>query len=446
MSMKPLSIFTSLIIFAQFPHVSRAGDETPDSINWRQIVLPSATNDESQRILKFRTRDVIVVLKDSSNKPFKKGKTVKIELVRHQFLFGDGINYAAGFEGDSALQKKYRDRFIALFNYATVPFYWDLYEKKRGITRENTLRQLAQWCVDNKIRPKGHPLIWHQGIPSWAKPLSGEEFKAALEKRVKNIVTGFSGLIDTWDVFNESLIGRTMNNNPLSKLVNEIGAVESIRMALVWARSANPSAFLLVNDFNTSTDYDDQILSLIKQRQAPDAMGIQAHFHKGAPPDSAIWSYLQRVKKLGIPIHVTELSINSGALMDANDNGWSAIRPDWNTTNAGEQYQVKETLRLYRLLFSHPSVEAITWWEFKDPETFAPTGLLSKDMGPKPAYWALMKLIHDEWSTRETKQTDFKGSVKFRGFFGHYQLSVDGKTAEFDVQKGDTRPIGIAVK
>jgi hypothetical protein len=82
-------------------------------------------------------------------------------------------------------------------------------------------------------------------------------------------------------------------------------------------------------------------------------------------------------------------------------------------------------------------VEAITWWDLCDPDWEAPTGLLrNKNRDPKPVYDALMKLIHDEWTTRLTAKTDRQGSITFRGYFGHYQLTINGITYEFDLKKG----------
>ncbi|MCD6507549.1 hypothetical protein J7M22_13115 [Candidatus Poribacteria bacterium] len=47
------------------------------------------------------------------------------------------------------------------------------------------------------------------------------------------------------------------------------------------------------------------------------------------------------------------------------------------------------------MLFSHPSVEAITWWDFSDRGAWQGTaaGFLRKDMSPKPAYERLTELV-----------------------------------------------------
>ena len=72
------------------------------------------------------------------------------------------------------------------------------------------------------------------------------------------------------------------------------------------------------------------------------------------------------------------------------------------------------------VLFSHPAVEAITWWDLTDRGAWkrAPAGLLRADMSPKPAYEELKKLVKDKWWTRAAQKTAADGTASFRGFLG----------------------------
>jgi len=56
------------------------------------------------------------------------------------------------------------------------------------------------------------------------------------------------------------------------------------------------------------------------------------------------------------------------------------------------------------------------------------------DGSRKPSYDALQALIKGEWWLRPTDvRTDDAGRLGVRGFFGDYQISVDGKSAAFAV-------------
>jgi hypothetical protein len=96
----------------------------------------------------------------------------------------------------------------------------------------------------------------------------------------------------------------------------------------------------------------------------------------------------------------------------------------WNTTPEGEKYQAEKVKEFYTVLFSHPAVEAITWWDFTDQGAWqrAPAGFLRKDMTAKPAYEQLHSLVKDKWWTK-TKLTLAAGSkANFRGFLGQYKV------------------------
>jgi len=57
-----------------------------------------------------------------------------------------------------------------------------------------------------------------------------------------------------------------------------------------------------------------------------------------------------------------------------------SYRNDWKSTPEGEALQAEEAVKLYRLLFSHPAVQAITWWDLSD--RFA---LLKKEAKQSPS-------------------------------------------------------------
>jgi sulfatase maturation enzyme AslB (radical SAM superfamily) len=133
---------------------------------------------------------------------------------------------------------------------------------------------------------------------------------------------------------------------------------------------------------------------------------------------------LDRYKKYRLPIHFTELSVLSGKSVkevnfhDSGDNEWITKDEDY----AAQAEYVKD---FYTLLFSCPEVEAITWWDFPDGYWLrAPSGLVTHDLQPKPAYDALKKLIKDEWKTEVSGITGKDGVYRCRAFYGNYEISV----------------------
>jgi len=117
-------------------------------------------------------------------------------------------------------------------------------------------------------------------------------------------------------------------------------------------------------------------------------------------------------------------------IFDLND--W--VVEEWPTTPEGEERQAKEVEEMYRILFNHPLVEAITTWDFHDDSWLhAPSGFVRTDNSEKPTYQVLKKLIHGEWETHLTAVTDEEGYVSFEGFKGSYTLKYGGMTRVAEV-------------
>ena len=65
---------------------------------------------------------------------------------------------------------------------------------------------MATWCQERDIATKGHPLVWHEVYPKWPAVLPDDEVLRLVRQRVGDLVRGFRGLVDTWDVVNEATV------------------------------------------------------------------------------------------------------------------------------------------------------------------------------------------------------------------------------------------------
>ena len=397
---------------------------------------PLAPEAVDARIQKLRTADVTLTITRPDGRPLA-GAAVTVEQVRHKFLFGCN---AFGVKPQDAgeTQKAYQDRFAAILNYATLPFYWGAYERQEGNPGADRVRAMAEWCKSRGIRTKGHPLCWHQVEPSWLAGRPVEEVEKLQLGRITRDVTAFAAgdLIWTWDVVNEAV---TMpdyqgGKGAIPQLCQKLGREELIRRTFAAARAANPKAFFLLNDYQLSPKYEALIKDCLAAGVPIDAVGIQSHQHGGYWGAKRVWDVCERFAKFGKPLHFTEATIISG---DTKRRGDGQTRQnDWVTMPEGEERQGREVADFYRTLFSHPAVEAITWWDFSDFQAWqgAPSGLVRKDMSPKPAYEALAKLIKKEWWTGPLKlKTDAQGKVILHGFLGAYSVRSDSLAGTFDL-------------
>jgi hypothetical protein len=132
----------------------------------------------------------------------------------------------------------------------------------------------------------------------------------------------------------------------------------------------------------------------------------------------------EKLGSTGAPLHCTEVSIISG-----DHRPLKQTDVPWPSTPDGEERQAKEVTRFYRMLFSNPHVQAITWWDLQDGQWLkAPSGLVRENEERKPGYGALFQLIRKDWWTDTTATTGADGATRFRGFNGTYEIDVDSGT------------------
>lgn len=384
---------------------------------------------------------------DAHGKPIA-GLSVEAELIRHAFLFGANGFMVDGFE-KAEENRKFTQAFTGILNFVTIPFYWKGIEPRPGVTRyaagsEPIYRRpppdvVLAWAGKHGLTTKGHTLVWDSlaaQLPDWL-PTDPHEREQALWNSVIRTVSLYGTKIPIWDVVNEAV----------SRHINVPMPRDYVYRAFELAnRLYPPGATLLINDVTSlwTNDRDEYspyyllISNLLARGARVDGIGLQFHFFsetlhqdvregRTLTPDK-FFRILDLYGRFGKPLHVTEITI-----------------PTLPATPEGEQVQAEMTRDFYRAWFSHPNVEAVTWWNLVD-QTALPGedkwggGLVRRDFSEKPAYAALRKLIREEWNTRFNGVADSAGGVTFRGFHGKYRATVTrgGKRAvvEFPIVKG----------
>jgi GH35 family endo-1,4-beta-xylanase len=423
---------------AAAPHVCLAGLWGAGQTN--EAVLGQAND----RIEECRKAAAVLRLLGPAGQELPPGVRFTVNQTRHEFLFGCNV-FKLGrcrTEEDNA---GYAKHFAELLNYATLPFYWWTYEPRKDEPLDARTDEIVRWCKAHGVTTKGHPLAWNYVDPQW---LTGtpEEAMELQFKRVGRCVERFKGDIDIWDVVNEATqYDREELKRRAPKLTSAIakmGIGEYVRTAFTVARKANPQATLLINDYRTDGGYRDKVIKeLVDKEGRPlyDVIGIQSHMHGGPWGAAQTWDVCERFAQFAKPLHFTETTVVSGPKKDST----------WVTTPEGEQQQAKAVTEFYTVLFSHPAVRGITWWDFTDQDAWqgAPAGLVRSDMTPKPAYEQLHDLIKGRWWTRAEGETGSDGRMAFRGFLGRYRVeaNVGGRqlAGEFSLRKDITAPIDI---
>jgi endo-1,4-beta-xylanase len=409
--------------------------------------LNNKINPEIQR---NRMAEATVTVLKADHTPLA-NQEVTVSQVRHKFLFGtaafDLVPLTNGkYEGEAKERAELRaEKLLALCNAATLPFYWARFEPQRGKPMTKETQNAARWCLDHHLLTKGHTLCWHTLTADWLLEMSNAEILQAQLARIKRDVTDFRGLIDMWDVINEAVIMPVFDkyDNGITRLCKEMGRINTIKTMFEATRAANPSATLLLNDFDVSDAYDILVEGCLEAGIQIDVIGIQSHMHQGYWGVEKTLKVLDHFARFKLPIHFTETTLVSGHLMppeivDLNDYQVT----EWPSTPEGEERQAREAILHYQTLFAHPLVEGIIWWDMSDGGWLhAPAGLLRKDGSTKPAYEEIRKLVKEEWWTGPTHlMTDENGKIRFDGFLGDYELTYNGKRQAFSLRERDNAP------
>ena len=396
---------------------------------------------------------------DANNQPIA-GKQVQIKQTNHSFLFGCGafdfipyvnsddeqmLQYKPDFNIDE--YKQLTDSWLEIFNYGTLPFYWGNFEPEEGKLDTEKLMKTAQYLKSKNVTVKGHPLCWHTVCADWLMQYDNETILKKQLARIDREVEGFKGVIDMWDVINEVVIMPIFDkyDNAVTRLCKEHGRVGLIKKVFDEAYKCNPEATLLLNDFNTSVNYEILIDGCLNAGVPISAIGIQSHQHQGYWGKEKLEEVLDRFSSFGLPIHFTENTLISGDIMPAyieDLNDWQV--DEWPSTPEGEERQAKEIEEMYRTLFAHPLVEAITTWDYRDGAWLkAPSGFIRLDNSLKPSYKMLKKLVREEWWTDTVVTTDAEGYAQVEAFKGDYNIIVDGNETAVTLKDDSIEKISL---
>ena len=232
-----------------------------------------------------------------------------------------------------------------------------------------------------------------------------EELLERMREHIHTVVGRYKGKIKVWDVVNEAIAdGGT--NILRNSLWSEIIGPDFIAKAFEYAHEADPHAILRYNDYSLENPGKrKKLITLIKSLQAQGvpvmAIGSQTHVSVTSPSFEEEDQVLTDLETLGLPIHITELDVNSAR--GGQHSNSADVTANTETTQGGLVSDADKKLAdayagLFRAFLKHEkSVKVVTLWGVNDGVSWRAEGrpLLFDDHNqPKPAFDAVMRVAN----------------------------------------------------
>jgi hypothetical protein len=149
-------------------------------------------------------------------------------------------------------------------------------------------------------------------------------------------------------------------------------------------------------------------------------VGIQYYSHDGHSAD-LMMKALQNLSVLGLPMTLTEFGVQGSVTDDAD--------------------RIRNMEEAHRMLFGTPNATGFLYWGWwasaTDPNLQGGGVLLNADLTTLTPVGVAWKALRDSWDTDVTATVHADGTIDFTGFYGDYEITIDGQTHDLLLSKGD---------
>ncbi len=273
----------------------------------------------------------------------------------------------------------------------------------------NDADAIANFAVANKMKMRGHTLVWHQQTSNWIfTDAKGDTVtKAVLLERLKQhittVVSRYKGKIYGWDVVNEAIDdnnSRDYRETPWYKICGE----DFIIKAFEYAHAADPNAVLFYNDYSIEKPGKRErtlkfLKKLIDLKVPVNAVGIQGHWSiYDDNLEKDLREAITLFSGLGLKVQITELDLS----IHKGDHAAPASGSPSAFTAALEQKQAEQYRKIFQVLRENKNaITGVTFWNVTDRsswlDNFPVKGrkdyplLFDQNLKRKKAYWEVVK-------------------------------------------------------
>jgi GH35 family endo-1,4-beta-xylanase len=383
------------------------------------------------------------------------GAQVHVSLKRHDFRFGTAVGGTSLNGVNSFLNNATYSNFLrGHFNTITQgnAGKWASNEATRDVVTMAAVDRMFQYAEQHGLDVRVHNMLWGDSQqPTWATnllntavgadPVAAVAAKADLRTEISERIDYYVGDGDA-----NPLDGDRARRYVEMDLLNEhdhqpkywnaygaAGIAEVFNEAASAVTAAGSNAKLYLNEYNVfqwgdawGNWYREDVEAIQTAGGAIGGIGIP-YYPSATTNGAAVHSparmqqVLQGLSTTGLPITLSEFGVSTA-------NG---------TTLEQAATYLTDTMRM---TFGTPSATTFMMWGFATNDVWnqAPLAALMNTDGSLTSVGVAYEQLMSHWDTDVTLPVAADGTIDFMGFFGDYEVTVDGKSYPLSLAKGLT--------
>lgn len=384
-------------------------------------------------ITNYRRAPATVTILDANGNPLPAGVSVRVKLRKHGFNFGTCVPgsygdlwWAEANPAPGSTTDRYQKFIDSHFSMITPEACgkWAYQEGTRDSVVMSYVDQYLDYADKHGLRARMHPVFWDNEMsePAWVNDLENRakagdvtaknDLRAEMTERIQYYVTPRAGRYLELDGINETVA------NPVHTTIFGIPGIAGIYNEIVAASAGRAKVY--VNELNVLRDgnygewYRTHIQSILDAGGTIQGIGCQTNLDSRYPTAARTFHRnLQNIDGFEFPVSTTE----------------------YRCTMGGDT--VKQMNLAMRLIFGNDMTTTFLMWGFWRNAIYSPNNeiLVNADWTLSACgveYERLMAL----WSTDMTTTTDAGGRVSFTGYYGDYDVTINGETYPLKLVKG----------
>lgn len=259
--------------------------------------------------------------------------------------------------------------------------------------------EVVAFAEAHDMKVRGHNLLWGVYNPAWLKQghFTPKQLRRIMKHHIQTEVSHYRSKVFAWDVVNEAIDAKGGMKHSIWYDQPGIGlsgkGTAYVARAFRWAHAADPKALLFYNDYdaegiNAKSDAIYAMVKDFKRRGVPiDGVGLQMHLFKLHQLPSGVAANIERLAKLGLRVHITEMDV----ALPINAEG------EADAASLAEQANIYH--QMAAICARHPACAAFQTWGFTDKYSWIPGSTKGKEGAGlifnaayqrKPAYTAVL--------------------------------------------------------